>query len=787
MNPLLYGHNNDQRIVAVQQLNDSTMRLYFRDDDGVRSSDDRFFPFFFLAEKQYLAGFSRKHWVKKLEGDGFYQYLCAFEEWTTLWDAIRYVLDRHNRTAITKVEGYADLDILYLFSDPVTQYLLQCGRTLFKGMTFDDVYRLQLDIETYTSPRYHFSNANRPGDRIILIALSDNRGWEHLIDGKKMEEREMLMELRRIITEKNPDVIEGHNIYNFDIPYILKRCELHKVPFTVGRDGSVPKTYDARTSFAERAFEYTITEIAGRHVVDTYLLVQNYDTGKRDMESYGLKYAARYFGIVAPDRTYIAGDKISWHWDHDVESLMRYAMDDVAETRKLSEQLSGSSFYLTQLVPFGYAQVVRSGSAIKIESLMVREYLREKHSLPKPSEGVQTTGGYTDVFVVGIVAPVLHVDVESLYPSIMLSHGIAPASDVKGVFQGLLRDLTTIRLSTKRKMKDEPDPREKSRLDAMQSSLKILINSFYGYLGYTRGIFNDYTQADVVTKTGQELLRQMMGYVQQRGGRVIEVDTDGVFFVPPDGIEEESDQQRFVKDLSRQMPEGITVALDGRYRKMLSYKKKNYALLGYDDRIKTKGSSLTSRSMERFGRRYILQCIECLLNNNIEGLHTLYTDLHRKIEEHGLEVGDFSRIEALRDSLERYRMDVDAGKRNKSAAYEVAIATGKPHRPGDRVAFYITGNDPNPRSFENCRPAEEWDPNFPDENVPFYLRRLDEFSEKFRPLFLPQDFRSVFSADDLFPFSPAGITLLTVDLPGDSSSAGMEEEPPQPGIWPGEP
>jgi len=783
MNPLLYGHNNDQRIVAVHPQDDSTMRLYFRERGGVRFVDDRFFPFFFLAEKQFIDAFSRKHWIKKLDGNGFYQYLCAFEEWTTLWEAVRYILEQYNRTAISKAESYTNLDILYLFSDPVTQYLLQSGRTLFKGMTFDEVHRLQLDIETYTSPRFRFSNASRAGDRIILIALSDNLGWEHVINGKKMNEREMLLELRRIILEKNPDVIEGHNIYNFDIPYILKRCELHSVALTVGRDGSAPRTYDTRTSFAERSFEYTLTEIAGRHVVDTYLLVQNYDTGKRDMESYGLKYAARYFGIAAPERTYIAGDKISWHWDHDAEPLMRYALDDVTETRRLSEQLSGSSFYLTQLVPFGYAQVVRSGSAIKIESLMVREYLRERHSLPKPSEGVQTTGGYTDVFVIGIVGPVLHVDVESLYPSIMISRAIAPASDVKGIFQELLRNLTAMRLDTKRKMKGETDAREKSRLDAMQSSLKIVINSFYGYLGYGRAIFNDYAQADVVTKTGQELLRQMMAHIQQRGGKVIEVDTDGVFFVPPEGIEEERDQQNFVEELSRQMPQGITVALDGRYQKMLSYKKKNYALLGYDNRIKTKGSSLTSRSMERFGRHYILQCIECLLNNNIEGLHTLYTELHRTIEEHKLDVKDFARIEALKDPLERYTLDVESGKRNKSAAYEVAIATGKTYRPGDRVAYYITGNDPSPRSFENCKPAEDWDPNFPDENVPFYLRRLDEFSEKFKPLFLPQDFRSVFSADDLFPFSPTGITLLTLDLPADSSVVGTDDEPVRPGIW----
>jgi DNA polymerase I len=781
MNSLLYGHNADERIVAVQQLNDSTMRVYFRDGDAVRYSDERFYPFFFLSETTFLEEFRQKHWVKKLEGDAFFKYLCAFEEWTSMWDAIRHMIDRFNRNAVTKAESYNQLDFVHLYTDPVTQYLLQSGRTLFKGMQFEGLYRLQLDIETYTSPRYRFSNANRAEDRIILVALSDNRGWEHLINGKKLSEKQMLTELVRIIAERDPDVIEGHNIFNFDLPYILKRCELHGVSFSVGRDGSVPRSFDTRMSFAERTTEYSITEIAGRHVIDTRILVQSYDMSKRDMESHGLKYAATYFGLSSPDRTYIPGDRISWHWDHDVQPLMDYALDDVRETRGLSDHLSGTSFYLAQMVPFSYGAVCRSGSASKIESLMVRAYLREKHSIPKPSTGTQTTGGYADVFTIGIVGPVLHIDVESLYPSIMISKNVMPASDVNNVFQTLLQNLTALRLDTKRKMKDCKEVEERSRLDAAQSSLKILINSFYGYLGYSRGLFNDFPQADVVTKTGQGILHHMMAFIRAEDGKVVEVDTDGVFFVPPHEVNTEEAERKFLEKLGTTMPEGITIALDGRYKRMLSYKMKNYALLGYDDKIKVKGSSLTSRSMERFGRNYIMQCIGCFLNSDIQGLHTLYSSLHHAITERKLDIRDFSRVEVLRDSLENYKTDVDAGKRNRSAAYEVAQVSGKHVRPGDRIAYYVTGHDVNVRTSEHCKSSEEWDPNFPDQNGSYYIKRLDEFSEKFKPFFLPQDFRAIFSADDLFAFSPVGITSLTVDLPGGSGDAPSES--PRIGIW----
>jgi len=366
-----------------------------------------------------------------------------------------------------------------------------------------------------------------------------------------------------------------------------------------------------------------------------------------------------------------------------------------------------------------------------------------------------------------VVGPVVHADVESLYPSIMLSRNIAPSSDVLVVFSTLLRTLTDLRLDTKRKMKNATDPAERSRLDASQSSLKILINSFYGYLGYGRGLFNDFTAADAVTRTGRELLHTMMDLIRAEGGKVIEVDTDGVFFIPPEDVRGENEESAFVKNLSDSLPHGITVALDGRYKRMLSYKMKNYALLGYDDKMKIKGSSFTSRAMERFGRHYIVQCIECLLRNDVDGLHTLFSSLHHAIMDRKLDIADIVRVETLRDPIEKYQSDVEAGKRNKSAAYEIAKAAGTHFRVGDRVAFYITGHDPNVRTFEWCKPSDEWDPNFQDQNTAYYGRKLDEFSEKFSPFFLPQDFRRIFSADDLFPFSPAGIRLLTLELPTD--------------------
>jgi DNA polymerase, archaea type len=783
MNPLLYGHNTDERIVAVYPPDDRTMRVVIREPSGIRTEDHPFFPYFYLTDDSLLRGFRRKHWIKRLEGGGAYQMLCAFEEWPHLWEAVRHILDTYNRTTLTRIEHYSELEALYLQTDPVTQFLAQTGRTMFKGLEPDDLHRMQLDIETYSAGPHRFSNANRPGDRIILIALSDNRGWKHLIDGKKLDERAMLTELVRIVRERDPDVLEGHNILGFDLPYISSRCTLHRVPLGIGRDGSVPRTLETRTAGGDHPFDYTITDIAGRHVIDTLLLVQSYDAVKRTLESYGLKYVAQYFGIASEQRTYIKGDRIAWHWDHDVKPLMAYAMDDVSETAALSSLLSPTSFYLTQMVPAAYGVVSRLGAASKIELLLVREYLRRKHALPRPRQGSQTSGGYTDIFLTGIVGPIVHADVESLYPSIMITQKISPESDELGIFTELLSCLTTMRLEAKRTAREATVPIDRARLDAVQSSLKILINSFYGYLGYSRALFNDYGQADTVTRTGQSLLRTIIARIQSEQGKVVEVDTDGVFFVPPPGVDGEEREKEYVANLGQSLPQGISLALDGRHRKMLSYKKKNYALLDYDNRIRIKGSSLISRSMEHFGRTFIHQCIDFLINHDIEGLHNLYVQTRRAIQEHTMDVRDFARVEVLRDSIDEYQEQVRSGKRNRSAAYEVAIASGKVFRRGDRVGYYITGSDPNVRSFEYGKAAEEWDPNFPDENIPYYLRRLDEFSEKFLPLFEPVDFRRIFTGDDLFPFNPKGISLVIRDVAPEGDEAPEDPRPPHIGIW----
>ncbi|MCS3862936.1 DNA polymerase elongation subunit (family B) [Salinibacter ruber] len=763
----LFGKDPMPRLVDVHPMMDrpsdepARVRVYQRSEDfaSIHEQEDTFFPFFFLSDFSLLADRYRNgdvHTATPLNGDNFYQYLLTFETWSDYWDALRQVEHRSDSDQQAP-------DELYRVGSPAQQYLMQTGRSCLLGMTLDDLHRLQLDIEVYSEGS--FPNADRPDDKVIIVALSDNWGWDevlHLRDG--IGEEQLLQELVYVLQERDPDVIEGHNIFEFDLAYLLDRCALHGVDFAIGRDGSVPRTYDSSMRFAERTVDYPAVDIVGRHVIDTYFQVMSFDVFSRDLPDYSLKTAARYFDLAPEERTYIEGTEIANAWRTDRATLLEYALDDVIETKRLAGHLSGSTFYLAQMLPMTYGSSARRGPAGKIESLFVREYLRRRHALPRSEWGSQSMGGYTDIFITGVLGPIVYADVESLYPSIMLNYDVQPSGDTLDLFPQLLERLTDLRLETKEDMKEAEEEEVRSELDARQSSYKVLINSFYGLLGFGLSAFNDFEEADRVARTGQQILRQLIDEIRARGGTVIEVDTDGVLFVPPEDVRGEQAEIDYTVSLTEAMPEGIRVGFDGRFEKMLSYKKKNYALLTYDDELKFKGSSLISRSNEPFGRDFVRKAIRRLLDHDVAGLHELYVDTRDKIVNSDWEgVERFARTETLKDTLEQYEADVEAGQRPRAATYELAKEkqnrTGKPVKKGDRITYYITGDDATVTAFKHCRRAEEWDPEDPDENTAYYLKRLDEFASKFEPFFDEADFRLVFSPEDLFGFSADGIEI----------------------------
>jgi DNA polymerase elongation subunit (family B) len=671
------------------------------------------------------------------------------------WSAALAARDRCRERAAQRAAAADSTSALWHFvGDPVQQYLLLTGRTSFGGLRFEELRRLALDIEVVTTDGYEFPSAARPDDRIVAVALAGSDGFRHVVRGDHLEEAALLEECSRIIQERDPDVIEGHNIFRFDLEYLEARARRHGVGLRWGRDGSFLRGRPARLQIAERAIGYRRYEIAGRHIVDTWILAQLHDVGARDFPSFGLKDIARHLGVVAADRTYVEPARISREFRDAPDRLMAYAADDAIETLAVAARLAPPYFVQAQLAPFDYQASILRGTATKIDALLLREYVRRRCAVPAPRTGVAVGGGHTAIYRQGVAAPVVHVDVTSLYPSLMLARSIAPASDTLGVFLAILGRLREYRVRAKRGAQETADPAERDHLRALQACFKILINSFYGYLAFGAGHWNDFEAANRVTEEGRRVVTAILDRLVALGATPLEADTDGVYFVPAAG-EAAADDDTLLAAIAAGLPAGIQLELDGRYQAMFSYKMKTYALLDAAGRVSLKGSAFRSRGLEPFQREIIEAVVRLLLAGRRLDVKPVVDRWLEAFAAHRVPVRAFARTETLQETAEAYREKVRLGARGPTAAYELAEASGRAWQPGDQISYYVAGRGPRVVVNEHARLASLWDPSRPDENVEYYQEKLLEIWERFRK-FTEQDGLLPFVDD---PEPPVQLTL----------------------------
>jgi DNA polymerase I len=731
-NTLLFGADPTPRIVAVELGETGTVRVHRRDPDGSTITDVEPFHPFVWADSDVV---DLEIESEKLRGDLKYGWVVTVDSWKELI-ALRNGLKKAGRD-------------FFAFTDPVQHYLTATGRTLFKDLPFGALKRMQLEVLAVVPTSRDDPGSN---DHIMSIALSDNTGWEELVvvDSNKLEEseREALNRVTNLIKERDPDVIEGHDLFRVHLPLIVGRARKLKTKLDWGRSGGFLRSRPSRLQIAEKTIDYPKFTIDGRHFVDTFLLAQFYDVGMRSLAGFERTDVARHFDLCdGPEISGLTGKELQRAYLSDSEMFRRRALCGVRETRALSDLLSQSYFIQAQIFPYNYQDVIVRGNATRINALFLREYFRQRHSIPELPMPRAFEGGYTDIFFTGVARKVWHCDVASLYPSIMLQFDCFPVTDELQIFQHLLTDLRSFRLEAKAKMRAEQDPARQHHLQALQNTFKILLNSFYGYLGFAQGHFADFDAAARVTQIGRDLLRKMIDWLNAHGAQVIEVDTDGIYFVPPvdatprrvgNGEETRRGAASTIEELQQGLaailPAGIDVEIDEQFDAMFSYKAKNYALLTRDGDVIIKGGALKSRGLERFQRVFLEEMIKLIMQGKPEAIGELRNDFERKIRNREWNIDMLMKTDTLQDSLDKYRAKIAGSARNRAAAYELALASGRNYKPGDQISYYIKTTPKKVAAYEAAKLAIEFDPENRDENIDYYIAKLEDLVKKFSRL-----------------------------------------------------
>jgi DNA polymerase elongation subunit (family B) len=613
-----------------------------------------------------------------------------------------------------------------------SQFLLQHRARLYGDMGFARLRRCQVDIET-ASPEGGFSDAGRPEDRVIAIGIRSGGANRLLLleETSDPAEKRLLLGFNAELAALDPDVIEGHNIFKFDLDYLRARCRLHRVPCAWGRFGQKATFRNSRMKVAERWVDFPRCDLPGRAVVDTYLLSLLNDISARELNSYGLKEVAIHYGVTDEEggtRTYIEGHRIAHVFANDRAVFCAYLEDDLRETQGLGDLLLPTYFEQARTFPIPLQEATLRGTTVKIDLLFLEEYYHARQSCPQPPEIRPFDGGYTRSFNEGVFRHVLHFDVASLYPSLLLNIGRNPADDSLGVFIPLLRRLLDYRLRYKVLARSAPSQEERAEAAARQSAFKILINSFYGYLGFSGARFGDGELAAEVTRRGRELLQRLIDEFTRQGCTILEADTDGIYLSSEASFEQPEELLARVVPI---LPAGIELEFDGRYEAMFCYKAKNYAL-NEAGRIILRGSALRSRGVEPYLKRLTDGLIRFLLGVSDESPLPLLEAYRRGLADRSLPISEVAKGEILSMNPDAYERFIASGGKPRRASAEAALQLSPRPRMGDRVSYYITAKQKGRTSdWQRARPVVLYDPVAAPYDPAHYSAKLDDWLERY--------------------------------------------------------
>jgi len=190
----------------------------------------------------------------------------------------------------------------------------------------------------------------------------------------------------------------------------------------------------------------------------------------------------------------------------------------------------------------------------------------------------------------------------------------------------------------------------------------------------TNGLhFNDPVAAGRVTEAGRDVMSRIVTGLRERGCSVIEADTDGAYFVAPNGTPES-----VVAAVAQTLDDDLRLVAEERYPAMLSLKAKNYVLKRGSGELLMRGSALRSSLDEPFGRGLVATIAALLIDGREKEIAEVVRETLDKIRERLMTPEEFSR----RESITSKTFNSPANRRLAAALAERGLTVG------DRVRVY---------------------------------------------------------------------------------------------------
>lgn len=594
--------------------------------------------------------------------------------------------------------------------------------------TLSDLRILGFDIETY-NPAGKVSDPERfPIVMIALYGASKGETFSKVITSKRFKtdhdyvefvegEAELIERFKELVAEYGPDILTGYYSDGFDFPYILKRASKYKIKIDINLDYEHPVSTRGKLSGVETT---------GIIHLDILSFIRRILSRKMKTDSFTLDNVAEE--LLGEKKDDVDIEKLAEYWDEASDKLSdfaKYNLKDAKLTFDLCEKVLPNIIELVKLV----GQTIKDTSKMPFSQL-VEWYLMRRSSdfnqfIPnKPGHKTLTErmhkrvqGAFVFEPVPGIYDNVVVFDFRSLYPSIIVSHNISIETlncdcctdtervpiegyDLRfckkreGFFSSVLEDVIKRRMRVKEIMKNA-DPAKKVFLDARQESLKVLSNSFYGYLGFFGARWYAKDCARSVTAYGRHYIHKVIDTAEAQGLRVLYSDTDSVFLHLGDKPEKEA--LKFADNINAELPGLMELEFEGRFPRALFVAikdselgaKKKYAMIDDNNNMTIKGFETVRRNVSNIAKDTQKEVIRILLKeNNKEKAVNFVKDVIQRLKDKKIPTDQVIITTRLSKPIEQYDAigpHVAAAKRLEKRGNEIyagmkieyVIVTGK--------------------------------------------------------------------------------------------------------------
>ena len=411
---------------------------------------------------------------------------------------------------------------------------------------------LSIDIETNPKATkiYSISLADKDWGKVLILSDKKLKKAESFKD-----EEDLLERFFELVKERDPDILTGWNVINFDLKVIKNRCKKLHIPFMLGKTNK-----ESKLNVKNNFFQTSKAQAEGRQVIDMLDWIR--DTTKLD--DYKLETAGQHF---AKEGKLLKGSKrfnqIEEYFHKDPQKLVNYNLQDAVLVLKILEESNVLPLYIKRSKLTGLMLDQVKGSIASLDSIYLKKLRDRKYVAPSvvhAEREARIMGGYVMQSKPGIYENIVILDFKSLYPSLMRTFNIDPlmfgkkgikapngatfSKDI-GIMPEILQELWEVR-DEYRKKKDEVG----------RYAIKILMNSFFGVLASPMCRFYSFEMAGSITAFAQFFIKKTAELIKKEGFEVIYSDTDSCFVIAEKNPEKVG--KKLEKDINKILKDFVT-------------------------------------------------------------------------------------------------------------------------------------------------------------------------------------------------------------------------------------